>query len=95
MVRAHDAAGARAAGSIEQACGAMPADVMESPDDAVVAAHGEQHFADEIEALVVAGVGNFGDVADNLPGRAEDARALEREELGVRVSPRGQAEIIG
>jgi hypothetical protein len=94
MVWTDDAACARAAGPIEQASGTMPADVMESPDDAIVAAHGEQHFAVEIEALVIAGVGNFRDVTDNLPGRAEDALALERKELGVRISPGGQAEIV-
>ena len=67
MVGTHDAARARATRAVEQACGTMPADVMESPDHAVVAADGKQHFADEVEALVVAGVRNLRDVADDLP----------------------------
>ena len=62
MRRVHDAARA-----IEQAGGTMPADVMESAHHAVVAADGKQHFADEVEALVVAGVRNLRDVADDLP----------------------------
>jgi hypothetical protein len=40
---------------------------MESAHHAVVAAYGKQHFPDEIEALVIAGVRNLRDVTDDLP----------------------------
>ncbi len=73
----------------------MAADVMEGPHCAVPAAHGEQHLADEVEALVVAGIGNFRDVTDHLPGGPENAFAFQREELRIGVRPRRQTEIVG
>ena len=95
MIGAHDPAGAVSTRTIEQARGAMPTDVMKSPHHAIVAAQGKKHLADEVEALIVPDVGNFGDVTDDLPGRPEDALPLEREELRVGVGPGGQAEIAG
>ena len=81
--------------AVEQAGRAMPADVMKSAHHAVVAADGKQHFADEVEALVVAGVRNLRDVADDLPRWPEHPLALEREEFRIRVGPGRQAEIVG
>ena len=95
MVRADDAARAVSARSIEQARRAMAADVVESAHRAVAAAHGEQHLADEVEALVVAGIGNFRDMADHLPGGPENAFAFEREKFRIGVRPRRQTEVVG
>ena len=86
VIGADDAAGADAARTIEQARGAMTAHVVERAHRAVVAAQREQHLADEVETLVVAGLRDLGDVADHLPGRAENAFALEREEFGDRCT---------
>ena len=95
MVGTHDATRTRAARTIEQARGAMTAHVMKSAHPSVVATDGEQHFPDEVEALVIARVRNLRDVTDHLPGRAEHAFALEREEFRVRVRPGRKAEIVG
>src|SRR5688500_4826016 len=94
MVGTHDAPGAGTARPVEQARAAVPADVMESTDGAVAAADGHQHGPDEIQALVVAGVRNVIDVADDLPGRAEYSLPFELQELRVLVGPRGKAEIV-
>ncbi len=94
VVGADDASVAMATGSVEKARGAVPAHVVKNPHLAVVAAHGKQHLADEIEHLVVAGIGDLGDVADHLPGRAKDTLAFEREEFRVGVGPGGQAEVV-
>src|SRR5689334_8297268 len=95
MVRTDDSPGAVPARAVEQAGGAVAAHVMKSAHLSVVAADGEEHLADEVEALVVAGVRNLGDVTDDLPGRAEDPLALEREEFRVGVRPGGKAEVVG
>jgi hypothetical protein len=68
---------------------------MKSAYLAVGAAHGEQGFSEEVERLVIAGVRNFRDMADDLPGGSENPFALEREEFRVPVGPRRQAEIVG
>src|SRR3954470_16867735 len=95
MVRTDDPAGAVPARAVEQARGTVAADVMKSAHLAIVAAYREEHLADEVEALVVPGVGNLGDVTDDLPGGPEDALALEREEFRVQVGPGGKAEVVG
>lgn len=95
MVGTDDAARAAAGRTIEQARGAVPADVMKSADLAVAAAQGEQGLPEDVERLVITGVRDFRDMADDLPGGPENPLALEREEFGVPVGPRRQAEIVG
>src|SRR5688572_3649206 len=95
VVGADDAPAATAARTVEQPRRAMAAHIVENPYCAVVAAQGKQHLADEVEALVIAGLRNLGYVADDLPRRTEDALPFQREELGIRIRPRGQAEILG
>src|ERR1700752_4894303 len=94
MVGTHDAPGARPARPVEQARGAMPADVVEGAHHSVVAAEGKQHLADEVETLVVASLRYFRDVADHLPGGPQHTLAFEREEFGIDVSPCREAEIF-
>ena len=95
MVGTNDSANATAGRAVEQAGRAVAADVVKSAYLAIGAAQGEQGFSEDVESLVVAGVRDFRDMADDLPGWAENPFALEREEFRVPVGPRRQAVVVG
>ena len=50
-------------------------------------------FAQIVQRAPVARIGQFADMADNLPAGAEHPLHFQREELGIVVDPAGQAEI--
>ncbi len=95
MVGTDDAAGAAAGRAVEQAGRTVATDVVEGAYLSVVAAQGKQRFTEDVERLVAAGVWDFRDMADDLPGGPENPLALEREEFRVPVGPRWQAEVVG
>ena len=74
-------------GAIEQARRAVPADIVKRAHHAVVAADREQHFADEIEALVVAGIRDLRHVADDLPGQGGKRAPARAREIRGRCRP--------
>src|SRR5882672_10818715 len=73
VVRTGEPKAAMACGPVEQPRRAMAADIVERADSAVVAAQCNDRLAEIIEGDVIAGVRDIVDVADDLPGRAEDA----------------------
>src|SRR4051812_26983504 len=95
VIGAHDASAAVAARPVEEPRRAMAADIVEGTDHAVIATQREEHLAHEVETLEVARVRDLGQVADDLPRRAEHAFALELQEFRVEIGPRRQAEVVG
>jgi hypothetical protein len=77
---------------VEQARRAMSADVIEGPQPHILAADDEDRAADEVESLVVSGLGEVALVTDDLPRWQQDLFDLPLEELGIAVDPPGQAE---
>ena len=91
VVGADEAVAAVAAGAVGDPRGAVAADVVEAAHHAVGAAQGEDALVQEVEGLVVAGVGHVVDVADDLPGLPKQRPLLQLEEARVGVEPRRQA----
>src|SRR3546814_4210937 len=56
-----------------------------------MAAHGEHQFAEEVERMIITGLRDVVDMADELPGRHEQPFALQLEELRIDVGPGRQA----
>src|SRR5205085_9107514 len=67
--------------------GAMPADVIERSQNAVVATDDQQRLADQIKCKVIAGSGNLSRMSYGLPTSGEDALLLFFEYL-FAVIPR-------
>ncbi len=93
MVGADDAA-ALAAGAVQQPRRAMQADIVEGPRNPVLAAHHDDAFADEVEAVIVAGVRNVVQMADHLPGRRQHLVLLGFEKAGVGIDPARKATVF-
>src|SRR4030095_16940370 len=72
MVRTRDEMTAVAFLRVEQARCAMTADVVEAAQLAVLAAHGDDGLAEQVEAVVGANLRNVVAVADQLPAGPED-----------------------
>src|SRR6185295_7074286 len=71
------AAIARFAG--RNARGAMAASIVEATHHAIAAAQREKFLAQNIERVVVAGLGDIVDMADEMPGAGEDVCSFRRE----------------
>ena len=56
VIRADDAVAAVALRSVEQARSAMAADIVKAAELAVLAAHGDDRFAEHVERVIVAGL---------------------------------------
>ncbi len=78
--------------SVDQPRCAMPADIVERPHDAVVAANDDDRLVEEIEGVIVARLRDIVDVADDLPRWSEYALGLVREEFIVVIEPTRQAD---
>ena len=72
----------------------MPADVEERLDTAILAAHRDQGLAQEIQGVVIAGIGYVVEVAHDLPGRGEYALLLGLQEIRIPVDPAGETESL-
>ena len=83
-----------AACSVDQPRSAMPADVRESPDLAVVAANDDHALAEIFDRPPFAGLGDLALVADDLRRGAQERTLLRLEELGVVIEPAGQAHVL-
>ena len=77
----------RPASAVDQARAAVTADVGERAQRHVLAAHDDHAFAEVLERVPVARLGDVAVMADDLPGGGEDPLLLELEELGVAVGP--------
>src|SRR5690606_15299954 len=77
--------------TLQEACCAMPADIVEGADRAIVAAHDKDRLAEKIEGVKVARPGNVVQMADELPRRTENPLRLVREEVLIAVEPGRQA----
>jgi hypothetical protein len=78
---------------VEQARRTVPADVIETAQLAILAAHGDDGLAEQVEAVVIADLRNVVAVADQLPAGAKDRALLQLEEIGVVVDPARQTEV--
>ena len=94
MVGAHDAAGALPRTAVEQPRCAVPAYIEERPDAAVRTAHRHQRFIQEVQRVIVPGVRDVAQMADDLPRRRKDAFFLGFQEIGVTVYPAREAETV-
>ena len=94
VIRTLDEVTAVALLSVEQARGAMPADVVKAAQLTVLASDRNDRFVEQVEAVIIADLGNVVAVADQLPAGAEDRALLQLEEIGVVVDPPGQAEVV-
>jgi hypothetical protein len=65
----------------------MPANVFECTQLAVFATHHDDIVATDIGCQVVPGLGDFVDVADQLPPPEEKCVVLELEYFRIRVGP--------
>ena len=72
---------------------AVGADIVECADLAVGAAHDESAATEELEADVVASLGQLALVAHHLPGRHEDVFALEFVKLRAVIDPGGERQL--
>src|SRR5215207_7188208 len=72
----------------------MAADVVKAAQLTVLTADRDDRFVEQIEAVVVAALGNIVAVADQLPAGAEDRALLQLEKIAVVVDPPGQAEVV-
>src|SRR3954463_4298725 len=70
----------------------MPADVVETTNLPVFAAHGDDGLAEKIKAVVIADGRDVVQVAQQLPAAAEYMLLFELEEFRVVVDPRRKAE---
>src|SRR6185436_15795578 len=94
VVRTRDEVTAVAFLRVEQARRPMTANVIEAAQLAVLAAHGDDGLAKQVEAVVVANLRNVVAIANQLPAGAKDRALLQLEELGVVVDPTRQSEVI-
>jgi hypothetical protein len=94
VIRTLDELTAVALLSVEQARGPMPADVVEAAQLTILAADRNDRLVEQIEAVIVADLGNVVAVADQLPAGAEDRALLQLEEIRVVVDPPGQTKIV-
>jgi hypothetical protein len=83
-----------AALAVDQARGAVAADVVETANLPVLAANCQDRLVDDVERLEVPCLRHVVDVADEVPALAENGLALEFEELWIRINPAGQAKIV-
>ncbi len=81
--------------SVGQARGAVAADIVETAHPAVLAADGQDLFVEDVKSLIVAGLGDVVDVADDLPALRKQLGALQLEEGRIGVQPGGQAFLDG
>ena len=72
----------------------MAAYVEKRLDAAVLAAHRDQGLAEEIEGMVIAGIGYVVEMAHHLPGSREYPLLLGLEEIGIAVDPPRQTESL-
>ncbi len=72
----------------------MAADVEESLDAVVAAAHRDNRLAEEIQRVVIAGSGNVAQVTDDLPRSGEDLPFFSEQKIGVPIYPSGQTEVF-
>ena len=79
------------AGAIDQAATPVAANIGEGAQYLVCSAHDNDAFADIIEAVPIAHIGNIADMAHHLPRWTEDAVHLKRGEFGIIICPRRQA----
>ena len=73
--------------ALEQARAAVPADVAEGAQLALVVAQHEHRLRARLGGQVRAGLRQLRHVRGELPGALEDPLALELEDLGVAVEP--------
>src|SRR5690242_10639760 len=90
MIGADEPPSARAARLAGDLAGAVAADIVEAADDAVLAAHGEDALAQNIQSQIIAGPRHVVEMADNVPGLREDLLALDLEEALVGIEPGGE-----
>jgi hypothetical protein len=80
-----------AAIALHQLGAAVPADIGEGANDAVLAADHQHALAQKFERLPLARLGHVADMADNLPRRAQHARHLQGVIFGIVIEPARQA----
>src|SRR3546814_6795428 len=91
MIGTDDAHAAIALRPVEKPRRPVPADIVERAHLPVMAAHGEHQFAEEVERMIITGLRDVVDMADELPGRHEQPFGLQLEELRIEVGPGRQA----
>ena len=91
VIRTGDPPSAMPLRAIDQARGAMPANIVEGPQLAVLAAQDHDGFAQELERMEITRVRHIVDVTDHLPALTKNRGFLPLEELGVPIDPRRQA----
>src|SRR6202022_2927023 len=72
----------------------VPADVEKCPYAAVLAAHGHQGLAQEVQRVIVARIRDVTQMTYDLPGRGENALLFGFEEIRVAVYPARKTEAV-
>jgi len=78
----------------DHARAAMPADVVKTAHDAVLATHDQGPLTDHVHGQVVTFLGHVRNVADDLPVGAEQVLLLEFEKGGTVIGPAREAAAI-
>jgi len=68
-------------------------DIGEGAHLPVLATHRDHAFADKIERVIIARIGDVADMADDLPRRPDHARDLDVEIFGIGIEPAREAPI--
>src|SRR6185437_9668011 len=91
VVGADETVAAIAARAIGKTRAAMTADVMKASHHAIGAAQRQELFAQNIEGVIVASLGDVIHMADQMPRFGEELQPLDFEEIGITIKTRGQA----
>jgi hypothetical protein len=70
------------------------ADIVKGAHDAVLSAHCQRPFPDDIHGQVIAGIRHVADMADDLPVVAEKMLFFEVEKSCVVIAPARQASAV-
>ena len=75
----------------DEARAAMAADIVEGAHRTVLSAQDQCTLADDIHGEIVAGLGNVGDMAGDLPVLAEDMLLFQLQKRGAVITPAGKS----